>query len=236
MSNPRASELLLRCGLLMPSVLLSLYAALADVFASSPSLGPLLKQDPPRAYFASVALAILDVARQEGPSGKETIKVVNVGDPRQPYALGPLDVPPQMRPIIQELILIGGVSSLSLLLSARHRELTRNSPLCFMADVAAGFEEADTMTLAEKLGAGDEVPSNYLSRLDRLHNELEHGLGWDARRNSTDLHNLEPTVQDSVRSLVFRINALALRVTSLPSFQERANTAFQVLAALASAG
>ncbi|KAH9983751.1 hypothetical protein BJV77DRAFT_1041342 [Russula vinacea] len=39
----------------------TLYAALADVLTSTPSLIPLLKTDPPRAYFGAVALAILSV-------------------------------------------------------------------------------------------------------------------------------------------------------------------------------
>lgn len=90
------------------------------------------------------------------------------------------------------------------------------------------------MALAEQLGAGEEVPPNYLSRLDRLHNELEHGTGWDVDRTSVDLGDLEATIQDGVRSLAFRINALALRVTSLETFQQRAAAAFQILAALAS--
>lgn len=38
-----------------------LYAALGDVLAGNAALGRLLKWDPPRAYFASVALAILEV-------------------------------------------------------------------------------------------------------------------------------------------------------------------------------
>ncbi|KAF9236268.1 hypothetical protein BU15DRAFT_89211 [Melanogaster broomeanus] len=47
-----------------------LYAALGDVLAGSKTLGRLLKWDPPRAYFASVSLAILEVAtRAVGPDG-----------------------------------------------------------------------------------------------------------------------------------------------------------------------
>lgn len=100
-------------------------------------------------------------------------------------------------------------------------------------DIAAGYEEADTMSLAEKLGAGDDVPSTYLSRLDRLERELEHGLGWDRGRTDARLSQLEPSVQDGVRALAFRVNALALRITSLQTFQERAAQTFEVLAALA---
>ena len=40
----------------------TLYAALADVIERSPSIRRLMKSDPPRAYFAAVAFAILDVA------------------------------------------------------------------------------------------------------------------------------------------------------------------------------
>lgn len=38
-----------------------IYAALGDVLAGNVTLGRLLKRDPPRAYFASVSLAILEV-------------------------------------------------------------------------------------------------------------------------------------------------------------------------------
>jgi hypothetical protein len=40
----------------------TLYATLADVLASTPSLRPLVKSNPPRLYFASVGLAILEVS------------------------------------------------------------------------------------------------------------------------------------------------------------------------------
>jgi hypothetical protein len=40
----------------------TLYAVLADVLASTPSLVPLLKSHPPRAYFSAVAIAILAVS------------------------------------------------------------------------------------------------------------------------------------------------------------------------------
>jgi hypothetical protein len=40
----------------------TLYAALADVLERTPSLRGLLRTDPPRAYFGTVALAVLDVA------------------------------------------------------------------------------------------------------------------------------------------------------------------------------
>lgn len=99
--------------------------------------------------------------------------------------------------------------------------------------MAASFEDSDTTSLAEKLGAGQDVPSNYVSRLDRLHNELEHGLGWDMGRDDARLSLQETSVQDGVRQLAFRINALALRVTSLETFQQRAGEMFQVLSAFA---
>lgn len=47
-----------------------LYAALGDVLAGNVTLGRLLKSDPPRAYFASVSLAILEVGtRAVRPDG-----------------------------------------------------------------------------------------------------------------------------------------------------------------------
>ncbi|KDQ51479.1 hypothetical protein JAAARDRAFT_199125 [Jaapia argillacea MUCL 33604] len=79
----------------------TLYATLADVISLHPSIRSLLKTDPPRAYFASVALAILDMS-------------VNCIDPQDGSARGVLgqrltliECPAELRPFMKELGAIG---------------------------------------------------------------------------------------------------------------------------------
>lgn len=90
----------------------TLYASLGDAFARQPSLHQLLKRDPPRAYFASVAFAILDVATTAVTADGTTI----VGVLGTPLRL--VDCPTEMRPFMQEMISIG--------LQAREIEQTDN--------------------------------------------------------------------------------------------------------------
>ncbi|KAI0245802.1 hypothetical protein BJV78DRAFT_1260209 [Lactifluus subvellereus] len=78
----------------------TLYAALADVLARTPSLVRLLKSDPPRAYFGSVALAILSVA-----STMLTADGAIVGVRGVPLTLA--ECPAQLRPLMREFAAIG---------------------------------------------------------------------------------------------------------------------------------
>ncbi|KAI0044013.1 hypothetical protein FA95DRAFT_1608906 [Auriscalpium vulgare] len=78
----------------------TLYAALGDVLAQTPSLRPLLARDPPRAYFGAVALAILQVARTAiTPDGSVR------GVLGENLTLG--QCPPELRPLMLELGSIG---------------------------------------------------------------------------------------------------------------------------------
>ena len=79
----------------------TLYASLADVLERQPSLRQLLKRDPPRAYFASVAFAILDVS-------------INSMNPEDGSVIGILgkrltvsECPVELRPFMIELSVIG---------------------------------------------------------------------------------------------------------------------------------
>ncbi|KAF8881318.1 hypothetical protein BD779DRAFT_1445586 [Infundibulicybe gibba] len=78
----------------------TLYAALADALERAPSLRTLLKRDPPRAYFASVAYAILDVATTSMTADGAVVGVLG-----QPLTLD--DCPPELRPFMRELAGIG---------------------------------------------------------------------------------------------------------------------------------
>jgi hypothetical protein len=78
----------------------TLYASLADVLERQPSLRALLKHDPPRAYFASVAYAILDVSTTAITPEGAVIGVLG-----QPLTLA--DCPRELRPFMAELAAIG---------------------------------------------------------------------------------------------------------------------------------
>jgi len=78
----------------------TLYASLADALDRHPSLRALLKRDPPRAYFASVAFAILDIATNAVTPDGAVVGVLG-----QPLTLA--DCPPQLRPFMMELGAIG---------------------------------------------------------------------------------------------------------------------------------
>ncbi|KIM80341.1 hypothetical protein PILCRDRAFT_822468 [Piloderma croceum F 1598] len=78
----------------------TLYASLADVLERSPSLRGLLKRDPPRAYFASVAFAILEVATTSITPEGSIVGVLG-------RELTVAQCPPGLRPMMLELGAIG---------------------------------------------------------------------------------------------------------------------------------
>ncbi|KAJ7156949.1 hypothetical protein C8R43DRAFT_410043 [Mycena crocata] len=78
----------------------TLYASLADALDRQPSLRNLLKTDPPRAYFASVAFAVLDVATTSMTPDGAVIGVLG-----QNLTLA--QCPPELRPFMAELAAIG---------------------------------------------------------------------------------------------------------------------------------
>ncbi|KAF8624431.1 hypothetical protein AX17_007140 [Amanita inopinata Kibby_2008] len=80
----------------------TLYASLGDVLERLPSLRQLLKRDPPRAYFASVAFAILEVAATAVASDGSASIVGVLGT-----SLSLADCPPELRPFMAELVAIG---------------------------------------------------------------------------------------------------------------------------------
>ena len=79
----------------------TLYAALADVLESTSSLIPLLRTDPPRAYFGAVALAILSVSSSSSPSDDSVV----IGVRGVPLKLS--DCPAPLRPLMSEFSAIG---------------------------------------------------------------------------------------------------------------------------------
>ena len=129
----------------------TLYAALADVLESTPSLIPLLKTDPPRAYFGAVALAILSVSASftacSSPGGDDSVVLGVRGVP-----LKLSDCPAPLRPLMSEFSAIG-------------RE-------------AAHIEEEDT-TMAIRLVQEGREGEVAVPRLERARLLLERGAGYD---------------------------------------------------------
>ncbi|KAF9475951.1 hypothetical protein BDN70DRAFT_996034 [Pholiota conissans] len=78
----------------------TLYASLADALERQPSLRRLLKRDPTRAYFASVAFAVLDVATHSITPEGAVIGVLG-----KPLTLA--ECPPELRVFMSELAAIG---------------------------------------------------------------------------------------------------------------------------------
>ena len=184
----------------------TLYAALADVLESTPSLIPLLKTDPPRAYFGAVALAVLSVSSSSSHSADnydeddEDDSVV-LGVRGVPLKLS--DCPSQLRPLMSEFSAIG-------------RE-------------AARLEEEDNMVAIRLVQKGREGEV-AVPRLERARLLLERGAGYDVDGGSSRRRSPEG------RAIAFanRVNALTLAVTRLPQFKERQDEVFRVLAGVGS--
>jgi len=132
----------------------TLYAVLAYVVVSTPSLIPLLKSNPSRAYFNAVALAVLTVSTSPSflaasSSDNDNDEVV-LGVRGIPITLSAC--PPYLRPLVSGFIAIG-------------------------CD-AANFKEEDDMEAARLVQEGrkgeEDVP-----RLKRARLLLEQGAGYD---------------------------------------------------------
>jgi hypothetical protein len=184
----------------------TLYAALADVLERTPSLIPLLKTDPPRAYFGAVALAILSVSTSLSPSADNRKNNKN-DDDDDSVVLGvrgiPLklsDCPAGLRPLMSEFSAIG-------------RE-------------AVHIEEEDTVAAIRLVQQGREGEM-AVPRLERARLLLERGAGHDVESGRRSAEG---------RAIAFanRVNALALAMTRLPQFKERQDEVFRVLAGVGS--
>jgi hypothetical protein len=181
----------------------TLYAALADVLASTPSLLPLLKTDRPRAYFGAVALAILSVSISPSFTASSSSGTDNnnnnvmIGVRGVPLTLA--DCPAPLRPLMSEFSAIG-------------RE-------------AAHIEEEDTMEAIRLVqeGRDGEVA---VPRLERARLLLERGAGYDVDSGGGGRRSAEGRAV----SFANRVNALALAMTRLPQFKERQDEVFKVLA------
>ncbi|OBZ66153.1 hypothetical protein A0H81_13881 [Grifola frondosa] len=198
----------------------TLYAALADVLERIPYLRRLLRTDPPRAYFAAVAFAILDVASSSATRSPKTLMESGSGEPAVRGVLGQTvrlsQCPADLRPFMQELCAIG---------TASHE-----------------MEEEDSDATVKALQNGEDPP---IPRLERVRDILQGGVGHayndctaqgdEERSVMTESSRIDPrrrTTSTENRAVAFanRINALALGMTKLHAFRERQEIVFKVLA------
>jgi hypothetical protein len=156
----------------------------------------MLKSDPPRAYFSSVALAILSVAQYNttatgsirGILGKEITLT---------------ECPADFKPVMKELSALG--------------EQTRT------------MMEADDENALKLAAQGRVVPE---PRIDRVKKMLERGVGYEEREDDRTPEIEEGRRSIEGRSVQFanRLNVLALQLSRLPTFRERQDAVFEILA------
>ena len=149
---PRYSTIVGPTSLAIEPIRETLYAALADVLASTPDLHAQLTRDPPRAYYGSVAIAILAVcARSVSASAQPDTNEEGVwlvcG-----RRLTVTECPAPLRLLMREFVTSG--------LEAER------------------IEEEDTEAAIALAQQGPAVP---VPRLERARILVEHGAGYDVR-------------------------------------------------------
>ncbi|KAB5590325.1 hypothetical protein CTheo_6240 [Ceratobasidium theobromae] len=205
----------------------TLYAGLADALSESPRLLDLLDTDPPRAYFAAVALAILNVSLTSvTPSG--SIRAV-LG---QELTLD--TCPPPLRPLMAEFAAIG----------ENTKEIAQedNRRAMYLAERGRDIPEPRIDRLKRTLQTGvavqrqeERAVRRATRREQRERGRSPHprgthvndGGGDDISSGSSDEGRQSPS--SSTVRFANRINELALRMTSLPAFRERQQEVFAIL-------
>lgn len=203
----------------------TLYAALLTVIERMPTLRRLMRRDAPRAYFAAVAFAILDVASSTNIKHSSDGAPVIHGVLDRTLSLS--DCPPELRPFMKELCEIG----------QKMREM----------------EEEDSEVTVDALQHGQEPPIPRLDRVrdiieggvGHVYNEPQprsprvSGEGRRSHESASDRGSIRSPTPDprrrttstENRAVAFanRINALALAMTKLRAFRERQDMVFKVL-------
>jgi len=181
----------------------TLYAALGDVLASTPRLHAQLTRDPPRAYYGSVALAILDVAARSVAADGSSPDTDGDGGAVwlvRGTRLTVAECPAPLRPLMREFVAIGVE--------------------------AARLEEEDTMAAIALAQDDRTVP---VPRIERARLLLERGAGYDVQEEDSGGRR---SAEGRAVAFANRVNALALGMTRLPQFRERQAEVFRVLAAV----
>ncbi|EJD45986.1 hypothetical protein AURDEDRAFT_87515 [Auricularia subglabra TFB-10046 SS5] len=184
----------------------TLYSAIADVLASTPRLRAMLAHDRVRAYFASVGLAILQVATTcispqggvRGVLGRELTLAM---------------CPPHYRPLMQELAAIGRDARIS------EDEDTERA----MYLIQRGEDERVGTPRMERVRKVLELGVGYEDARRELRNSM-------SSENSDGERESRRSLEGRAVQFANRINGLALRMTMLPEFRQRQDTVFKVLA------
>ncbi|KAI0635500.1 hypothetical protein C8Q77DRAFT_1052302 [Trametes polyzona] len=204
----------------------TLYAALADVLERRPQLRRLLRDDAPRAYFAAVAFAILDVASSSATRPDPTLETLS--------AVLPDAHPPADEPVLR------GVLGQTLALSACPPALRPfMAELCAIGTAAHRMEEEDSEAAVRALQRGEEPP---VPRLERVREIIEGGVGHafsetvhqgaadSGSGRAADPRRRRTSTEGRAVAFANRVNGLALAMTKLRAFRERQDMVFKVLA------
>ncbi|KAG2146091.1 uncharacterized protein EDB93DRAFT_1286193 [Suillus bovinus] len=187
----------------------TLYSALAVVLehiTASRDHGPhplarLFKYDPPRAHFAAVSLAILEVATMQGIiiPDQNAIMCVSAREPRG-HKLTPDTCPEPLRPFMMELIAIG-------------RD----------AQVMQDEDNEETIKAIER-GDGD-IPEPRFERVQAIIIDGVRVDGGTAGR----CRARKRSVEGRVVTFANRVNALGLSISRIKAFRDREKEVFDVL-------
>lgn len=211
-----------------PSIVIireTLYAGLADALSESPGLAEMLEKDPPRAYFAAVALAVFNVSLTSiTPRG--SIRAV-LG---QELTLE--DCPPPLRPLMAEFAAIGQ--------NAREMAEEDDRRAMHLAERGLDIPEPRIDRLKRTLQTGVAVQRQEERAIRRTlrrergrspHPRDANGRGGEETGGSSSDEGRQSPSSSTVR-FANRVNELALRMTSLPAFKERQSEVFGILKAV----
>jgi hypothetical protein len=179
-----------------------LYAALGDVLAGSKTLGRLLKWDPPRAYFASVSLAIVEVATR-------AVKSDGSVDGGAGMRLTLRECPETLKPLMRELDGIG-----------KQAKEMRDQDTTDAIEAAQRGDELpeprmDRLRKILQQGVGYDMA----------------GTAWDSDSGG-NRGGRKRSMEGRTVAFSNRINALALNISKIKTFRERQGEVFEILSAV----
>jgi len=204
----------------------TLYATLADVLERVPGLRRLLATDPTRAYFASVAFAILEIAATSYHEGREPTIYGVLGQ-----SLTLSQCPRELKPFMEELCAIGkkvkemeeedSQASVEAMQRGHDLPTPRLDRVRSILEGGVGYAYNDT-TRSGRRSPNHERSGSAGSVTTAASRQSFDAMHVDPRRRTTSTEN---------RAVAFanRINSLALGMTRLRAFKERQETVFKVL-------
>jgi hypothetical protein len=188
----------------------TLYSALAAVLeqitvsrAHNPHpLARLFKYDPPRAHFAAVSLAILEVATTQGIilPDQNAIMCVSARE-HGGHKLTPDACPEPLRPFMMELIAIG-------------------------RDAQVMQDEDNGATIKAIERGDDDIPE---PRFERVQAIIIDGVRVDGGTAADGCRTRKRSVEGRAVAFANRVNALGLSISRIKAFRDREKEVFAVL-------